>query len=397
MHQEDIEDTDKLDFAALIKQLPSEVQKASCELVKELVWTESTEEQIREVFFIANQWRELHEFPMRRIRHQLLGHMSGQRVRGLTAARLKRMPSIRKKLRKRKKLSLETLQDLGGCRIILPSMKDLRKFVDHYKSNHGHRQAYENDYIDAPKRDGYRSHHLILEFCPKRADEETFRGLRVEVQIRTRLQHAWATAVEAVGMFRQEDFKSGSGDKDWRKLFELVSSEFAYIENCPVLASSPNRTKRLDQIKDLDRKLNASANLSQMSLAFRYLDTYLQPVEKPSHWQITYDAKHRTVKIEGFNDLKKGTKSYQEAESKTEMSEDHLNTVLVEVDKMEKLREAFPNYFGDVQLFSKNLTRIVKGRLVTEYTLPPQQVLSARPKQWADDGWLRNPHRRRWT
>lgn len=380
----------------LNQQEHDEIRNASEQLRNNLVWSDATETEIRNVFATANKWRELHELPMKRIRHQLLGYMRSTGVRGLTAARLKRMQSIRKKLSRRKDFSLEMLQDLAGCRVILPAMKDVKLFLSRYKDNHGHTLINEDDYISKPKRDGYRSHHMILAFCGVVGEDAHF-GKRVEVQIRTRLQHAWATAVEGVGLFRGEDFKGGSGDADWRKLFELVSSEFAYIENCPLRSGSVSRTIRLAAIKQLDRKLNATGMLETMSIVSNHADRYMTSLEKPERWILTFDPKTKNVSVEGFNNARAGSASYNEAETRDARGSDQLNTVMVEVDKYEKLKLAYPNYFGDVQLFKKNLIKIVKGKLASEYTLPPQQTVPRPPKPVPDDLWLRRPQRRRWS
>ena len=55
------------------------------------------------------------------------------------------------------------------------------------------------------------------------------------------------------------------------------------------------------------------------------------------------------------------------------------NIVLVEVDKVENLKAAYPNYFGDVQLFLRNLRLIARGKEAREYTLPPQETV--RPQE----------------
>ena len=51
-----------------------------------------------------------------------------------------------------------------------------------------------DDYITTPKDSGYRGVHLIYRYYSDK--NETFNGLKIEVQIRTALQHAWATAVD---------------------------------------------------------------------------------------------------------------------------------------------------------------------------------------------------------
>ncbi len=52
----------------------------------------------------------------------------------------------------------------------------------------------------------------------------------IEVQLRTRLQHNWATAVETVGIFTGEALKSSQGNEDWQDFFRLVSTWFAHKE-----------------------------------------------------------------------------------------------------------------------------------------------------------------------
>ena len=48
-------------------------------------------------------------------------------------------------------------------------------------------------------------------------------GLRIEIQIRSRLQHAWATAVETVDAFSGTSLKttggSGSEKTDWGRFY----------------------------------------------------------------------------------------------------------------------------------------------------------------------------------
>src|SRR5215203_565389 len=102
-----------------------EVDRAGKALRGEIIWSEDAAPEIRHVFAVANSWRQSHLFPMRHIQLQLGGQMRRMRIGGVTAARLKRMPSIRKKLR-RISIGLQSIQDLGGCRVILPTIDDVR-------------------------------------------------------------------------------------------------------------------------------------------------------------------------------------------------------------------------------------------------------------------------------
>jgi hypothetical protein len=90
-------------------------------------------------------------------------------------------------------------------------------------------------------------------------------GRQIEVQIRTWLQHSWATAVEAVGLFLGQDLKAGRGDPQWLRFFKLMAAEFAAAEGCALPADVPDRPGRLAQIKTLDQALNAAQTLEDLS------------------------------------------------------------------------------------------------------------------------------------
>jgi hypothetical protein len=51
-----------------------------------------------------------------------------------------------------------------------------------------------------------------------------------------------------------------------------------------------------------------------------------------------------------------------------------INTVLVDASRVSDLKAAYPNYFGDVQLFCHSLKSILGGNRVKEYAMPPQQA-----------------------
>ena len=67
------------------------------------------------------------------------------------------------------------------------------------------------DYIDNPKVDGYRGYHLIGAFPDKDGDRRL-----IEIQVRTSIQHDWATALEIVDLFTGQALKSNQGKK-WKK------------------------------------------------------------------------------------------------------------------------------------------------------------------------------------
>jgi hypothetical protein len=196
------------------------VIRAGKVIASDMPWTPATEPKIGEAFQIANSWRNSHTYPMRSVRCQVISYMYRNGIEGTTAARLKRMRKLR---RDTLSLHINQLQDLGGVRAILPSIADVQALAEiiRAKSHHGIRET--DDYIANPKPDGYRSLHLMFNFRDKR-NAGLHDGRRIELQLRTRLQHSWATGVEGVGMFRGEDLKGGQGNPNWLRLFMLMGT-----------------------------------------------------------------------------------------------------------------------------------------------------------------------------
>lgn len=332
---------------------------------------------------------------MRSVRCQLIWYIRKLGLEGITGARLKRMQAIRRKLRRDDlPQSLNQLQDLGGCRAVLASIADVRKLVNELRDHSRHGSPLEDDYILKPKTDGYRSHHLIYKYSG-RGGAKVHDGRRIEIQIRTRLQHSWATAVEAVGLFRGENLKGNQGSRQWLRLFKLMSAEFAFTERCAEPPDVPARRERISEIRELDRVLQAASILQNLSYAVRWTDEAITPSTQPTYYLIKFDNVSKEVDVEPYFVPKSAVASYDNAESFDNKSgKDTTNIVLVEADKIENLKNAYPNYFGDVQLFKVQLSNITKGKQAQEYIVRPQETIIPRPKENPDLSWLRR--RLRW-
>lgn len=315
------------------------------------------DEQTLRVFRVAHAWRTAHIVPMRKVRSELLWANRRLGVEAITAARLKRMQSIRKKLRKTP-LSLYQIQDIGGCRAIVGSMADFERLRDLYRNGHSrHRLQREDDYITSPRMTGYRGHHLRLKFNGE-GDDSVYNRQFIEVQLRTRLQHAWATAVEAVGLVRREDLKGNDGDADWLRLFALMGSEFAVIEDRPLVPDAPKEKNRRQELRHLEQKLNATACLDRWNRAIQYTEQI--DASASGFYLIQFDSEKMEVTVQPgsarllFAEEKKVTK----------------DTVLVELERAEDLKTAYPNYFLDVALFNNCLAAIVSDQALPSLDAP---------------------------
>lgn len=65
--------------------------------------------------------------------------------------------------------------------------------------------------------------------------------------------HAWATAVETMGIYIKQALKAGEGDEHIKRFFVLASSLLALRENLPVAENtSNNKADLVNEIKSID-------------------------------------------------------------------------------------------------------------------------------------------------
>jgi ppGpp synthetase/RelA/SpoT-type nucleotidyltranferase len=362
-----------------------DVRRAGEALAGDLIWTDESAESIRQVFRIANNYRDSHAFPMRKLRREITSEMRKSRLKGFTVARLKRMPSVRRKLRAISS-HLNQIQDLAGCRAVLPSIDDVNSLIAAMRTNSRHVLHREDSYIIDPKADGYRSHHMVFKFQGT-GDEAVYNDRRIELQIRTRLQHSWATAVEAVGLFEGEDMKAGQGSPEWLRLFKLMSVEFLVAEGCA--ENDDAGLDRRSEIIELNANLNAIQKLEDLRQAVKTTDSYVfDPNNKPDFFLIRYDRAQNSVSARALYGPIDAMRSYDSAENvDPSATNSGFNTVLVEVDEIENLKAAYPNYFGDVDLFKNKLQEVIGGE-AAQYNLEPQPTAPQRAREKPDYSWL---------
>ena len=179
---------------------------------------------------IVTDWRQLHLPVLRELNEELTAFF---KERGIpvefSSHRIKRMQSIIEKLRNHEKDSMKLggLQDIGGVRFVFADTHTLDMANEALKSfkpkNFEHLKC--NNYVESPQTDGYRSIHHVYKYI---SDESDYNGLRIELQIRTKLQHCWAMAVETAGLITRTSLKVAIDDgNEWRKFFRLVSAVFS--------------------------------------------------------------------------------------------------------------------------------------------------------------------------
>jgi hypothetical protein len=142
---------------------------------------------------------------------------SGDRIP--VAQRLKREEQIMRKLARFPDTRLSNMGDIGGCRAVLADRSRVDGVLKRIKKNwevHGRIR----DTRDEPAESGYRAVHVIV-IRDRR---------RIEVQLRTPLEHEWALAVERTGIRLGIGLKEGEGPDDLKEYFRLAGQGL-YLES----------------------------------------------------------------------------------------------------------------------------------------------------------------------
>ena len=312
-----------------------------------------------EVLTIVNNWRSSHAFPLNTLQVSLRNKASEIDGAYLVAQRIKRLQSIRDKLERLTRLSLSDIQDIGGCRAVLRTVEAVEELAQSLTNGRiKHELVKDDNYIQKPKNSGYRGHHLVFGY--RGTSNKTYDGRKIEIQLRSRLQHAWATAVETVSTFTDQSLKSSRGDRDWLRLFELMGSAFARKERRPLVKNTPeDRVVLKEEVRHYVNKLDVVHHLRS------YRDTLGIMEANPSLKNVRYfllelePARHTTT-ITSFvsANLVAATNEYLEAEQRMQEVPGG-NAVLVSAGSLDALKRAFPNYFLDTNRFLEEVERII--------------------------------------
>ena len=139
---------------------------------------------------IIEEFRAAHAKAMTRVaadlRHFVTDVSGGEPEVG---QRLKRMVTILDKLDRQPTMALSRMNDIAGCRAVVATQVSVDALIDRLRAESPWELLPKTwDYAAEPKPDGYRAKHLVA----------VTDGLRVEIQLRTAGQHAWAELVESI-------------------------------------------------------------------------------------------------------------------------------------------------------------------------------------------------------
>jgi ppGpp synthetase/RelA/SpoT-type nucleotidyltranferase len=330
-----------------------------------LIDPKTSEEKLTWALHVLSNWRACHAYPINTFQATLRSKLKGIDSTALVAQRLKRSPSIIGKLKRFSGMQLARMQDIGGLRTVVGSLTEARALEENYKApntSFKHTLVTTKDYIKHPKSTGYRSLHLVYKYT--NAKTPGYNGLLLELQIRTRLQHAWATAVETMGTFLRYALKSSEGPGTWLDFFAAAGSAFASLEGCPPVPGYENQDKReiFLSVTNEARRLDVYSRLAAFTVALNAIDEKKHVAS--FYHLITLNLTEKKVYIQSYGRrrLDDASREYAVQEKRISDGED-LQVVLVSAGPLEALKRAYPNYFLDTREFVGTL-RIINRELV---------------------------------
>jgi len=327
----------------------------------------------RQALGVINQWRSSHLWPLAKVRHTLKNRSGRVDKKAIVVQRLKRLPSIENKLTRLQGTRLTGMQDIGGCRSIvadIPSVYSIAKlYRDARDKKRQDRSALvsERDYIRNPQVTGYRGVHLVIRYQSLGAETKNWTGRKIEIQLRTRLQHSWATALESMSTFLRQQLKSGFGDPQWLRFFALARGIIAEKEDMPPVPKVPDGESLYQEALGLWRSLNVRANIDGCAIAGDKMRLDMNE----SYFVMKLDSATRVTTVWGFseNQLSNANVCYNDQE-RLFARQSEIDVVLVRADDIKELKTAYPNYWADATEFSSFIQGALEKRLAIDLSGP---------------------------
>ncbi len=285
----------------------------------------------------------------------------------LTASRNKRIETIISKLCRPEKPKLDRIHDIAGTRIIFENIKSLEDYIDILENTElvNFKEKINEDknrynYIKNPKSDGYRSIHKVFYYSSNipysTLNEKRFNleNKKIELQLRTRLQHIWATTVEIYDIINKSNIKTGTHNKLETKeglFFKKCSLVFEGIESNDVekIKININEIFRDKDLVEIYNRLKGIKNIKNIqlpkTLGSDEVFILITDLNKGKTTFFTTDPIEKNDKQDTFLI----NASYRRLEEKNTKGEYIL--LLLTLGDIKKLKNVYPNYFLNTNEF----------------------------------------------
>lgn len=291
---------------------------------------------------VIEEWRAAHRGVLNTFQAILRFRTKGRKI--TVAQRHKRRNTIFNKLQRLQGMQLARMDDVAGCRLIFNSIQDLDSFrAEFQKARFNHKLRNDPDkynYIKNPKLTGYRGIHDVYEYDVRSDAGKNLAGLYIEIQYRTLIQHAWATAVEVIGFITESQPKFQQGDGRYAAAMALASEILARAHEgekgpYPDLSDAD----LLERFLSMDQDLALIQTLKGLSQAKTEISGKRNA--------ILNFAEDGSLDVKSYRDATDALRALFELERKFPKND----IVLVRADTSDEVRLAFRNYFSDASEF----------------------------------------------
>jgi putative GTP pyrophosphokinase len=309
-------------------------------------------------FDLVDRWRASHGYVINTFQIWIKRHLQRAGYSVEFAQRLKRRNTVVDKLLRHDEngryliADVSAMHDFAGCRMIFNSIEELNNFREYMHSpavmkNVKHDLRYppeKYDYIEHPKPTGYRGIHDVYRHLPRGSEREEgtkpWDGLLVEIQYRTRAQHAWATAVE-ISDFVDGERTKFEMDASKRGRFFAIASEIIARKHEHMERAFPTHT-----VADLQQELQELENELGILQRLSALKTFGDENRLQQH-NVLNITKNEDGELElEVLPFRQAADAIAKA-TELEISGTSLNAVYVRADNPAQLRSAYRNYFND--------------------------------------------------
>lgn len=368
---------------------------AAGKILKELNNQQNSEEYGKQIL-ILDSWRHQHEEPAQIFFKKLVGIIN-KYPDAMATYRLKRKESILKKLyRSNGNFDLGAMDDIAGCRAIVNSLSEVYEV---YNEILNLQEAGEidikktKDYIKNPEKSGYRSLHVIIKQTLKQ--ENIDRQYRIELQIRTKLQHYWSTAVEAMSEIDNVEYKDptlvSEGNtriQSCLQFFKVISKLFACCENNDdeLKEELANSVRTNDKFKEIIEDLKAARNSVTINMQKNstqggeglYLLELSRETQELTIYSYTMDCVEKAIKnynskenssinneankIQYDTEIDSGSVNKNLTAEKTDTHASYItsiNRVLIYAKNEDQLGDTYPNYSYNIEKFIEKVEELI--------------------------------------
>lgn len=371
---------------------------AAGKMLKELSGQQNSEEYGKQIL-ILDSWRHQHEEPAQIFFKKLVGIIN-KYPDAMATYRLKRKESILKKLyRSNGNFELGAMDDIAGCRVIVNSISEVYEVYNEILNLKKTKEIdikKTKDYIKNPEKSGYRSLHIIIKQTLKQ--ENIDRQYRIELQIRTKLQHHWSTAVEAMSEIDNVEYKDptliSKGNiriQSCLQFFKVISELFDCCENNDDACSKSNEelvnsVRTNDNFKEIIEDLKAARNSVTINMQKNsaqggeglYLLELSRETQELTIHSYTMDCVEKAItnynskengsisneanKIQYDTEIDSGSVNKNMTVEKPDAQTSYItsiNRVLIYAKNKDQLGDTYPNYSYNIEKFIEKVEELI--------------------------------------